>query len=1040
MRYPQRNGFTDAVFYFIDVVLQWIYSLFKASPTNFIEVETVLNDKTIAMKDGTLLSAIEIEGISKTVQAEDLDNIVAQTNTKLMAYMSDGCHYVSFYFHRDYEDTRAELENGYGMARYTAQRIGLDVDDLIDEQVDVLARLCQSEKTFLLFWTNMDGLSKEEKKIAMKERIKRRKGLPLSNDAQDIGMDASTMQTKHESFVSEFAQDLKTLQITTRAMPARELLKEMRLSIDPQWTAPEWQPCIPCDPTPYRLQSGSYPDSSGMFWPRLEAQIFPRDAQIADHATVVVGNKIYAPVTIDLMPKSVEGFQSLFRRLRKEGIPWRIHMHLRSKGDKKLMNFNQMLADFLMFSGAPENRYLADTKEQLIELRDSGQELVKFQIALCTWAPADDLSLIDKRRAILARCVQGWGVCDVAPAAGDPLESMMSSTPGAILGSIGKEAVAPMFEAIRMAPLSRPASAWKTGSQPLRTIDGKLMPYQPYSKQQTSWVSLIFAPMGYGKSVFMNYSNLSLILSPELTELPFISIIDVGPSSRGLISLIKNALPEEKKHMALYERLVNTSEYAINVFDTFLGLRQPLANHRAFLVNFLTYIATPEDAELPPDGTSGIAAEAVKLAYLAKSDRTTARAYQTSVLPEIDAFLDGCGFKADGQRTKWWDIVDYLYSKGETRLAGLAQRYAVPTLKDIAYVVNDKRIESIYGDTAVSSTGEPLIKFFYRKLTEAINKYPIISEETKFDLGEARIVSIDLDEVARGSGPDAKRRTGLMYLLTYYLLTQKFFFGKDNLKEMEGEVGLLKTDYRPYHKKVIESIAKLPKRFCIDEKHRVKGLPLIENQLDTSILEGRKWKVEIMQATQLPDDFSERSRRLATNVFILGAGNAANAEVIAEQFELSEAMKYHLIHSLRRPNKDGSTLLALIETDRGNYEQFLMSSQGPTFLWACNSSRDDAYVRDRIASEIGDVQARKMLVEFYPQGNLDDEIDKRKEGIVLQDRKKILAEQSLSGQGTVDDETPPGILNEIADEIVDEYRRRQELSNSFKYAQIPMSA
>lgn len=57
---------------------------------------------------------------------------------------------------------------------------------------------------------------------------------------------------------------------------------------------------------------------------------------------------------------------------------------------------------------------------------------------------------------------------------------------------------------------------------------------------------LDFAPMGYGKSVFMNYSNLSLILSPDLSELPFISIIDVGPSSRGLISLIRNALPPEK--------------------------------------------------------------------------------------------------------------------------------------------------------------------------------------------------------------------------------------------------------------------------------------------------------------------------------------------------------------------------------------------------------------------------------------------------------------------------------------------------------------
>jgi intracellular multiplication protein IcmB len=575
-----------------------------------------------------------------------------------------------------------------------------------------------------------------------------------------------------------------------------------------------------------------------------------------------------------------------------------------------------------------------------------------------------------------------------------------------------------------MSPLTRPASPWKIGSQPLRTADGKIMPYQPYSKLQSAWTTLIFAPMGFGKSMFMNYCNLSLILSPDNTELPFISILDIGPSSRGLISLLRGALPKEKRHLAMYERLLNTREYSVNVFDTRLGLRKPLSNQKAFLVNFLSYLATPDDKSLPPDGVLGMADTLVDLAYTVCSDRKSAKTYQPEIIPVIDELLIKIGFEYSLGKTKWWDVVDFLYQKGYSHEATLAQRYAVPNLLNISHLVNDSRIEAVYGDAHVKETTEKLPKFFWRKITEAINKYPIISEETKFDLGEARIVSLDLDEVAKGQGADAKRRTGLMYMVSYYILTNRFFTGKEHLGEMPGEVGIYDVDYRPYHMKYVESIKKMPKRFCIDEKHRVRGLGMVESQLDESIREGRKWKVEIMQASQLPDDFSDESVRLATNIFILGGGNKANCEKVAQTFKLSATMTQHLNESLRKPNKHGATLLSILETEKGDFEQLLMSTQGPTFLWACNSSSDDAYVRDTLAGEIGDIDARALLVEIHPAGNLDDEIEKRKRLAGLTQRKQAYQGEDLSNRDLESEETPKGILNDIIQDLLAIYKSR----------------
>ncbi len=45
-------------------------------------------------------------------------------------------------------------------------------------------------------------------------------------------------------------------------------------------------------------------------------------------------------------------------------------------------------------------------------------------------------------------------------------------------------------------------------------------------------------------------------------------------------------------------------------------------------------------------------------------------------------------------------------------------------------------------------------------ISSAVREYPIISQVTRFDLGEARVVALDLDEVARSGGDAANRQTG----------------------------------------------------------------------------------------------------------------------------------------------------------------------------------------------------------------------------------------------------------------------------------------
>ena len=121
-----------------------------------------------------------------------------------------------------------------------------------------------------------------------------------------------------------------------------------------------------------------------------------------------------------------------------------------------------------------------------------------------------------------------------------------------------------MIEVMKLLPWQRPSSPFAYGPILLRSPDGKVWPYQTGSNVTTTWFDLVFAQPGAGKSVLLNTLNLGTCLSPGLTNLPFIAVIDIGPSSSGLISLIREALPSNRAHEACHYRLQMAHQFSIN--------------------------------------------------------------------------------------------------------------------------------------------------------------------------------------------------------------------------------------------------------------------------------------------------------------------------------------------------------------------------------------------------------------------------------------------------------------------------------------------
>jgi intracellular multiplication protein IcmB len=477
---------------------------------------------------------------------------------------------------------------------------------------------------------------------------------------------------------------------------------------------------------------------------------------------------------------------------------------------------------------------------------------------------------------------------------------------------------------------------------------------------QTTWNDIIFAVPGSGKSVLMNSNNLASILTPGSNELSMIGIIDIGPSSAGLIQLIKDALPQHLKHLAVYERLQNTDEYAINVFDTQLGSRYPSSADKMFLTNFLSLLMTPAGETKPYPSSDNMAGAVVEelYKYFSDSEEGHPKEYSEGQDPVVDKVLDD--YSIDATNWSWWDVVDKLFELGKLHEASMAQRFAVPFLEDSVKIA--ETIPSIYDVYSIPKvvTEESMIQLFKRAIGETIKQFPILNKPTKFDLADARIISLDLDEVAKSGTPTAEKQTGIMYMMARYVIGKNYKLDKDFVKACPKQ-------YQRHHFERAKKIKQVKKRICFDEFHRTASIPSVRGQVKTDQREGRKWNLQVILASQISADFDKDMLEMATGVFIMSGG--ANYEEIGKLFNLNETTKQIVKDDLNGPSSKGVPFVFNFTTKTGVYSQYLYSTISPVELWAFSTTSEDVVLRGMLTDRLNSASlARRVLAREFGGG------------------------------------------------------------------------
>ncbi|HAT2139857.1 type IVB secretion system protein IcmB/DotO [Legionella pneumophila] len=995
-------NWSESFFEGVDTFFAWLSTSLKQTTESYIDLETADSPTVLVNHDGSLLSVLKIEGITGLAGPEEFERLVEGLANSFQAAMGRPGHALQVYFSHDKQNIVKMIKDIYDPAEATASRLELNLRDLFEERVNYLSQYCAEERVYFVLYTRPFNLASDQLKAANKAKmkmIKDTKAPPFKN-TQTIFAAVPEIRDTHDAYVRAILNDLDALNVIAKLLEVHDAVHAIRMTGDPDYTADDWRATLPGDKIPVRELNNFEGDPSDLLWPPLSRQVLPRDAEIIDLRTVRVGDKIYASTYIDLFPKDVRPFISLFSRILPSHVPWKISFLLESEG-LSTIKLKGLLAAILSFSSA-QNRLISDSVNLLKYIQlNTDEAIVRLRVVATTWAPEGNIPLLRRRSSELVKAIEGWGSTDVSEICGDPFAGFVSSMLATTLNSSAVASVAPLSDVISMLPITRPASPWKTGALLFRTPDGKPWPFQPGSTEQTTWIDLVYARPGSGKSVLSNALNLALCLSGGLMRLPRIAIIDIGPSSSGLISLLKEALPASKRHLVAYHRLRMTPDYSINPFDTQLGCRYPTALERSFLVNFMTLLTTPLGAAKPYDGMADLAGMVVDELYKSMADEFNPTPYAPGIEEFIDSILEEIGFVRDAKST-WWEVTDALYSAGFVHEAMLAQRYAMPLLADAASICRTPSIEDLY-EKITAPTGESLINAFSRMISSAVREYPILSRVTSFDIGDARVVSLDLDEVAKSGGDAADRQTAVMYMLARYVLARHYYLTEESLNNVPEQ-------YKEYHKQRVLEIREDHKRIVYDEFHRTAKSSAVREQVIIDMREGRKWKVQISLLSQAVDDFDPVMIDFATAIYVMDAGPSQAVEKTSQIFGLSETAKIALRTRVHGPRQGGATFLAQFATKTGINVQLLTLTLGPVELWAFSTTAEDATVRNLLYRHLGPSEARRLLAALFPNGTVTKELEAR------------LASMKQKA-GLIEDDEREGMINQLVNDILDAYSK-----------------
>jgi len=185
---------------FLNNILQPFVKLFRQPIESFIRLETSADEHTIVAEDGSIVTYLRIDGSRQLIGEQEYWHIIETLTLKMGTRFDRPGHAVQFYFTRNYDRIKDEIQKLIRPNHTAAKNIGLELEDLFEERGKNLCRFLAWEEIYMVLWTRPSALTKSD--IGREQKIGREIKWVNAKDSQYPFKAMGALKTKHRAFVT----------------------------------------------------------------------------------------------------------------------------------------------------------------------------------------------------------------------------------------------------------------------------------------------------------------------------------------------------------------------------------------------------------------------------------------------------------------------------------------------------------------------------------------------------------------------------------------------------------------------------------------------------------------------------------------------------------------------------------------------------------------------------------------------------------------------------------------------------------------------